>query len=296
MTKVGVVAHSGKTLGDGLGALRSLLAAHGVDDPLWREVPKSKYMPRAVAEMVDAGVDLLFVWGGDGSVQQCIDSVDKADIALAILPAGTSNLFARNLGIPIDLEKAVEVGFTGKRRRLDVGQVNGERFGTMAGVGLDAVMIREADAGLKNRLGRLAYVVTGVRGVGRYARHMRVDVDGMPWFKGPATTVLVGNMGKVLGNIAAFPDARPDDGRLNVGVVTADSIVDWARTLARTIEGRPESSPFVRTVTASRVDVRLERKLPYEVDGGARPEAKRLRFRVKPAAVKVCVPAAEEER
>ena len=296
MTLVGVVAHSGKTLGGGLGALRTLLAQHGVDDQLWREVPKSKFVPKMVAELIDAGVDLLFVWGGDGTVQKCIDTVGKAPITLAILPAGTANLFATNLGIPTDLEEAVSIGFTGRRRTLDVGIVNGERFGVMAGIGFDALMIRDADGGLKDRLGRLAYVVAGIRDVGRDAVQAKVEVDGMDWFKGPATCVLVGNMGDVLGGMSAFPDARPDDGRLDVGIVTADSVVDWARTLGRTMVGHPASSPFVQTITATRIDVRLEKKLPYELDGGDRPKAKRLRFRVKPAAITVCVPANEEER
>ena len=296
MTSVGVVAHSSKTLGGGLGALRTVLAQHGVDDPLWREVPRSKFLPKMVAELVQAGVDLLFVWGGDGTVQRCIDTVGKAPITLAILPAGTSNLFARNLGIPADLEEAVRIGLDGPRRTIDVGSVNGERFGVMAGTGFDAVMIRNADAGLKDRLGRFAYVVAGIHGVGRDPVQARVDVDGMAWFKGPATCVLVGNMGDVLGGISAFPDARPDDGRLNVGIVTADSIIDWARTLGRTMLGHPGSSPFVETTTATRIDVSLKKKLPYELDGGARPNMKRLRFRVHPAAITVCVPEGEGER
>ena len=184
MTVVGVLAHSGKTLGGGLGALRTLLAQHGVDDPLWREVPKSKFVPTMVAELMDAGVELLFVWGGDGSVQRCIDAVGKAPVTLAILPAGTANLFAANLGIPTDLEEAVEIGFSGRRRKLDVGTVNGERFGVMAGIGFDALMIRAADAGQKDRLGRLAYVVAGIRGIRRDAVQAKVEVDGMAWFKG----------------------------------------------------------------------------------------------------------------
>jgi diacylglycerol kinase (ATP) len=296
VTSVGVVAHSSKTLGGGLGALRTALAQQGVDDPLWREVPKSKFVPKMVAELADAGVDLLFVWGGDGSVQRCIDTVGKAPITLAILPAGTSNLFARNLGIPADLEEAVRIGLHGRRRTLDVGSVNGERFGVMAGTGFDALMIRRADAGLKDRLGRFAYVVAGIHGVGRDPVQARVEVDGMAWFKGPATCVLVANMGDVLGGISAFPDARPDDGRLDVGIVTADSIVDWARTLGRTVLGHPGSSPFVETTTATRIDVSLKKERPYELDGGARPNTRRLKFRVHPAAITVCVPESEDER
>ena len=296
MDSVGVIAHSTKTLGGGLGALRTLLAKHGITDPLWREVTKSKFVPKMVAELVHEGVELLFVWGGDGSVQRCIDAVGKAPITLAILPAGTANLFARNLGIPVDLEEAVKTGLYGHRRRLDVGTVNGERFAVMAGTGFDAVMIRDADAGLKDRLGRFGYVVAGIRGVGRNAVQARVEVDGMDWFKGPATCVLVGNMGDVFGGISAFPDARPDDGRLDVGIITADSALDWARTLGRTLVGDPGASPFIKTTTATRIDVRLKKKLPYELDGGARPAVRRLRFRVRPAAITVCVPEEEQGR
>jgi diacylglycerol kinase (ATP) len=295
VTAVGVIAHSAKQLGDGLGALRTTLANHGIDDPLWREVPKSKFVPRQVAELTEAGVDLLFVWGGDGTVQRCIDALRKAPVTLAILPAGTANLFASNLGIPKDLDEAVRIGLNGHRRVLDVGTVNGERFGVMAGTGLDALMIRDADAGLKDRLGRFAYVVTGTRGVRRDPVQTRVEVDGMPWFKGRASCVLVGNMGDVLGGISAFPDARPDDGRLNVGIVTADGAVEWARTLARTVVGGAASSPFVQTTTATRIHVRLKTTSPYELDGGDRPKTARLTFRVKPAAITVCVPERKDE-
>ncbi|HEU4355899.1 MAG TPA: YegS/Rv2252/BmrU family lipid kinase [Actinomycetota bacterium] len=294
MTSVGVIAHSGKELGGGLQRLRQVLARYGISDPLWREVPKSRLIPDEVDELVEAGVDLLFVWGGDGSVQRCVDAIRTAPVTLAILPAGTANLFASNLGIPADLEEAVEIGLYGHRRTLDVGSVNGERFGVMAGTGLDAIMIRAADAGLKDRLGRFAYIVTGIRGVGRDPVQARVEVDGAPWFEGPATCLLVGNMGDVIGGISAFPDATPEDARLNVGVVTADGLVDWARTLGRTVVGDAASSPFVETTTAAKIDVRLDRKMPYELDGGDRPATKRLKFRVKPDAITVCVPDGQE--
>ena len=139
MTSVAVVAHARKKLGGGLTELRSVLADAGIDDPLWFEVPKSKYAPKCVRTAIDEGADLLFVWGGDGMVQRCIDAVGTEPVVLAILPAGTGNLLAHNLGIPIDLEQAVEVGLHGARRTIDVGRVNGERFAVMAGTGLDAL-------------------------------------------------------------------------------------------------------------------------------------------------------------
>jgi diacylglycerol kinase (ATP) len=295
VTSVGVIAHARKVLDGGLPELRESLRRHGVDDPPWRQVPKSKFAPKVVGELIDEGVDLLFVWGGDGIVQRSIDAVRKAPVTLAIVPAGTANLFASNLGIPKDLEAAVSIGLHGARRTLDVGSINGERFAVMAGTGFDAAMIRGAGGGMKEKLGRLSYVVTGMRAVRRNAIETRIEVDGLPWFRGPSTCVLVGNVGDVFGGLSAFPDARPDDGRLDVAVVTADSMLDWARTLGRTVAGDPSASPFVETTTAERIDVRLDKKAPYELDGGDRPKTKRLRIRAKPAAITVCVPERKDE-
>jgi diacylglycerol kinase family enzyme len=170
--------------------------------------------------------------------------------------------------------------------------VNGERFVVMAGTGFDALMIRDADRGLKDRVGRLAYIWTGARHLDLPRTKVRIHVDGERWFKGPASCVLFGNVASVLGGITAFDDARPDDGLLDVGVVTAKGPWEWARTLARTAFGHSERSPFVELTRARRtVDVRLERKLPFELDGGDRPPTKRLRVEVQPAALSVAVPA-----
>ena len=109
---------------------------------------------------------------------------------IAIIPAGTANLFATNLGIPQDIEKAVGIGLEGPRRTLDVGRMNDERFAVMAGAGFDAQMIREADGGLKDRFGRLAYVWTGTKQLGRKPFEAKIKVDGATWFDGQASSVL----------------------------------------------------------------------------------------------------------
>jgi YegS/Rv2252/BmrU family lipid kinase len=291
---VGVLAHSAKTLGGGLVELRKTLATYGVTDPLWYEVPKSRLAPDRARKMLKKGADLIFVWGGDGTVQRVIDAVAGAPVALAVLPAGTANLFATNLGIPKDLEEAVNIGLNGSRRQLDVGLMNGEHFAVMAGTGLDALMIRDADAGLKDAIGRFAYVWTGAKNVRQSPVKMRVKVDGAVWFKGKASCLLVGNVGNVIGGISAFPDARPDDGRLNVGVVTASGAMDWLRTLSRSAIGDVKGSPFVETTAGEVFEIQLGKSLPYELDGGVRKKTKRLKCKVAPGAITVCVPQEEE--
>jgi diacylglycerol kinase (ATP) len=288
---IAVVAHTGKSLGGGLGELRDLLSAEGHPDPLWYEVDKSRKVPKRIRRAVEDGAALILVWGGDGSVQRAIDALPSREPPpLAVLPAGTANLFASNLDIPKDLPQAVSVALHGEDRVLDVGRINGERFAVMAGAGFDAEMIADADRGMKDRVGRVAYAWTALRATRTDRQRVKVDVDGERWFAGEASCILVGNLGTIMGGISAFDDARPDDGRLELGVVTAAGPWQWSRVLARMAVGRSDQSKLVRMTSGQRIDVRLSRKTPYELDGGDRPATRRLKIRTEPGAITVRVP------
>jgi diacylglycerol kinase (ATP) len=146
-------------------------------------------------------------------------------------------------------------------------------------------MIKDADRNLKDRFGRAAYVWTGARHLRLDPFAAKVDVDGTRWFEGDAGCVLVGNVGKVFGGIEAFADASPEDGRLELGVVTAKGVTQWTRALVRTAVGSAD-----KTTKAKKIRIRLDRKMPYELDGGDHPAVTELKIRVEPAAVTVCVP------
>jgi YegS/Rv2252/BmrU family lipid kinase len=293
MTKVAVLAHAGKAFGGGLPELRRELERQGVNDPLWVEVPKSRFAPKQVERLLGDGAELLFVWGGDGTVQRCVDAMAGSETALAILPAGTANLLATNLGIPQDVEQAVAIGLHGERRKLDVGRFEGERFAVMAGAGFDASMIQQADGGLKDRLGRVAYVWTGSQNLRAKPFKAKITIDGVPWYAGAASCILVGNVGRLFGGIEVFEDARPDDGRLEIGVVDAEGITDWLRTLARTAVGHADRSPLVQTTRAKKIKVKLSRKVLYEIDGGDRDKVKSFTIKVQPGAITICTPREE---
>ncbi|MEV1156758.1 diacylglycerol kinase family protein [Micromonospora chokoriensis] len=290
LDRVAVVAHRRKSLGGGLDELREAFADAGVGDLLWYEVSKSRKAPKKVRKALKKRAGLLFVWGGDGMVQRCADTLAGSGTPMAILPAGTANLFAANLGIPEDLAEAVRIGLHGRRRRLDLGRLNGEHFAVMAGAGFDGDLIRDADRDLKGRFGRLAYVWAGLRHVRGELVRTRIRVDGVTWFDGEASCVLFGNVGTITGGIPAFDDARPDDGCLEVGVSTASGAIDWARTLGRMAAGRSTDSPFVRIVRGRRVKVRFDAPRRYELDGGARTTAQKLTVRSVPGALTVCCP------
>ena len=223
-------------------------------------------------------------------VQRCIDVVAGTDARLAIIPAGTANLLATNLGIPKDIEAAVEIGLAGNLRSIDVGRMNGERFAVMAGAGFDARMIGDADGALKDRVGRLAYIWTGAKNIRQKPFRAKITVDGSRWYDGDASCILLGNVGKLFGGVEAFEDAHPDDGLLELGVVTAEGVREWAGTMVRAVVGTASKSPHAQTTKVRSVRIKMDRKVPYEIDGGDRKKTRKLRVEIEPDAVHLCVP------
>jgi diacylglycerol kinase (ATP) len=243
-----------------------------------------------VRRLLDQGAEHFIVWGGDGMAQRCIDTLAGTGRTMAIIPAGTANLLASNLGIPTDLEAAVVTGLHGAERTIDVASLNGERFAVMAGAGFDAQMIGGADGALKDRLGRAAYLWTGAKSMRTPSFEAKIRVEGVPWYDGPASCILAGNVGALFAGVEVFADATPDDGQLDVAVITAEGVAEWTRTVARTIAGTPERSPFFRVTRGRTIKVKLDRKVPYELDGGARSKLKAYRLAVEPGAITVRVP------
>ena len=291
MSRVAVIAHTGKSIGGGLLELRRTLERRGVADPIWYEVPKSKKAPKQVRRALEQGAELIFVWGGDGMVQQCVNEIAGSEATLAIVPAGTANLLATDLGIPQSIEDAVEIGLTGDGKQIDLGRFNGERFAAVAGAGFDAALIRDANGSLKERFGRLSYVWAGSKNIRAKSFKATIAVDGATWYEGKATSIMFGNIRDAFGGVEAIEEARPDDGMIELGVVSAEGLVQWARTIARAAVGSAPKSPFVQVARARRVKVKLDRKVLYELDGGDREKLKKFAVEVEPGAISVRVPA-----
>lgn len=290
MQSIAVIANNKKSLGGGLDALHHMLAERGYEDPIWYETSKGRETGKLAREAVAKGATLLFIWGGDGTVQRCVNAVVDLDVELALLPAGTANLLATNLGIPIDLASALDIGLGGASRRLDVGVMNGKCFSVMAGIGFDAVAMQLADGDLKDRFGRLAYLWTGVQALRVNARHTKIRVDGKMWFDGSATCVLFGQMNSVAKGISIFPSSEPDDGILEVGVVTAESARQWIRVIAQMALGNAHRSPFTEMTQGRLIEVSLDRSSRYELDGGARKAHRSYTVSIRPSAITVRVP------
>jgi diacylglycerol kinase family enzyme len=119
---------------------------------------------------------------------------------------------------------------------------------------------------------------------------VRVDVDGEKFYSGKAGSVVVGNVGRVLGGIDVFDDATPHDGKLDVAVVTATNAAQWARVLGRAVVGQTANAKYVEMTSARKIDIRLKSSRLYQVDGGDRTKTERLKVRIEPNALLVCVP------
>ncbi len=293
---IAVVGHSGKTFGEGLDGLRDALAARGVSDPLWLVVDDGALLTDKAREAVDKGADLVITWGGDGTVQCCADALAGSGVPMAIMPAGTANLLAANLGVPQDIDEALDIALDGRRVKLDVGRANGEVFAVMAGAGMDALVIGGADDDVKAKIGRLAYIASAAKSVRADPFVAEIEIDGEQFFSGEATCVLLGNVGELFGGLQPFPDAQPDDGRLEVGVVTADGTLQWLRTMARAVAGRAAESPDVdETTFTRRGTIRFDRDVEFELDGNERGAVREIDLEVDPGALVVCAPTRQQE-
>lgn len=285
------MGHSGKSFGGGLDELREELTRRGVGDPLWLIVDDGAELEAKAREAVDAGAETVFSWGGDGTVQCCVNVLAGTGVALAVLPAGTANLLAENLGVPQDLAEAVEIGLHGPRRRMDVGRVNDEAFAVMAGAGLDARIIGDADDAVKARIGRLAYVISAAKNAQTKPFGVKAEVDGAELYDGPATCVLIGNVGELFAGLEAFQGAEPDDGVMEIGVVTAEGALQWLGTAMRAAFGDVADSPHTEVGEFRRGGIiTFDRDVPFELDGNERGVVDRMELEVAAGALTVCVP------
>ena len=238
------------------------------------------------AQAVTDGTETIVACGGDGTVRAVVESVAGSSSILGVVALGTGNLLAGNLELEIGLD-AIEDAITGPVRRLDVGTVNGERFTVMAGVGFDAAMIRDAKPTVKRRFGSIAYVGSALRNAPAQLTHAFVDVDGDRVWSGRTAMVLVGNCGSVTGGLEVFPDAKPDDGKLDVAILSATNLREWASVMWRLVRGKQQQPDLVARFTGTTVNVALAQPMPYELDGEDRPPVTALSFGIEPDALAV---------
>jgi diacylglycerol kinase (ATP) len=289
--RVAVVANTEKLRRRDVKQLRAALHDARYDDVPWIEISKGSAAKKAARQAIQAGAGVVLVCGGDGSVRAAAEALVDTEVALAVLPAGTANLFAGALGLPTDPHDVVELITAGTRRTIDTGECNARTFVVMAGTGFDAAMLDDADAH-KERLGTFAYVRSSVRAARtRELFEVRVTVDGTRFFAGPATSVLIGNIGTLTAGLQAFPNASVTDGLLDVAVITAAGLREWAGLMVDVVRHRQRKTTHAHLGRGKDIKVELDRKHRIELDGGTKGRAKELRVAVHPQSLLICAPS-----
>jgi YegS/Rv2252/BmrU family lipid kinase len=290
-TRVAVVfnpATGGGTAGRKRDTMEALEAA-GLE-VLWLETTREDPGQGLTAKAVAEGVELVMAQGGDGTVMACVTSLAGTDVPLAVLPGGTGNLLATNFDIPSDLDGAIEVALEGDRVRLDVAAMDDDRFVVMGGIGFDAAMLRDADPRLKEHLGAVAYVLSGFKHLRRRATRFRLCLDDRPPFDRTGQGVLIGNLGRLQGGLPVMPDARPDDGLLDVAVLQTRTLLDWLALAVRVLARRRRKDPWLELFQARRIEIDCDRPQPVERDGDPAGARDHLVVEVVPKALTLCVP------
>ena len=266
------------------------LAEHGYTCQ-YIETSKQEGAKACAEKALRQGVDLLAVSGGDGTVMEVLSASVGSNIPVAVLPAGTGNLLSVNLGIPITVPEAVNVGLSGRPYDLDLAKTEeGRYFAILGGIGLDARMIRDADREAKNKMGVLAYLWAALKNLPKRRASVRITLDDRPPFRQRAKSVLIANMGKITGGLEAIPTAAPDDGVLDVAILKAETLGQWLRLLGYALLGRTHEAPDLDVYQAKTVVLETASSQPVEFDGEDAGRTRRLRVEIVPRAVKILLP------
>lgn len=242
---------------------------------------------RLAVQAVNEGFETVVAAGGDGTINDIVNGLAGSNVTLGLLPLGTMNVFASELGIPANnLRKSWEIIQAGHVRRIDLGRANDRYFVQLAGVGLDAQVVQETTWKLKKSIGPLSYLVNAAQIASRKPPKLVVEWDGR---SDSGSFVLVGNGRFYGGPFTIFKDARIDDGLLDVLIFKNLGYLDIVRYLQGILFGTHTQMPDVEYFQTPSVTVRSDEEVPVEVDGeviGSVP----VRFRLSSKKLSVLAP------
>lgn len=310
--------------------IASICAAHGWAEPLWLETTEEDPGYGQAREALGQGVDLVCALGGDGTVRTVGSALVDSGVPMGLLPAGTGNLLARNLSLPVSsLSQGTKVALTGVDTAIDTGtlalrrphgdaddgdaappvdpdtieehpptpghgegEVEEHVFLVMAGLGFDAEVMANVPGKLKKRVGWAAYVVTGLKGL--KGRQFKVDViidEGGTRLHRRVRSVMVGNVGKLQGGVNLVPQAKADDGILDLVLLSPEGLVGWGAVVTRLVTRSSRGHQRVDYYTARTLEVSADAPVQIQLDGDTLGEATAMSVAVNPGSLIVRRPA-----
>jgi len=282
-------------------AFQSTVAAMAVEagwrEPTWHlTTPEDSGTGQAELASVE-GADLVIVCGGDGTVREVCAELAGTGIPVGIIPAGTGNLLARNLGIPLYIRAAIDIALTGQDRAIDMVKVTGDAAGdrddepdgppeaegepdgdltapgieshfmVMAGMGFDAAIMEGVNEDIKRKVGWLAYVISALKSLMFPVTKVELSVDGGEWTKHRARMVMVGNVGYLQAGMPLLPDATIDDGLLDVVLLNPRRFLSWIPLAVRVLAKRTRTDDTINRMTGRTVSIRAGVDTPRQLDG-----------------------------
>lgn len=304
-----------------LDALRETVTAEaataGWGETLWFETSVEDVGQGVTRQAVEQGAELVIAAGGDGTVRAVAEALRGKDVALALLPSGTGNLLARNLKLTLDdMAHSVRSAFTGVDRKIDLGVIDLERadrsrerhaFVVMAGMGLDAKMIKNTDDDLKKKAGWAAYVDAIVKSLRDPDElHLRFQLDAGKRKRATVHTLIIGNCGSLPANILLMPDATVDDGLFDLMLMRPGGALGWVRIwfkiawtngvvrrtkAGKALAGERHNDGDLHYETGTRFVARFSRPEEIELDGDTFGRVAAFNCRIDPGSLTVRVPA-----
>jgi YegS/Rv2252/BmrU family lipid kinase len=252
--------------------VEAMAAESGWTDVAWYETTVDDPGVGQAHAAAVSGVDLVITCGGDGTVRTVCEELAGTGIPVGIVPAGTGNLLARNLALPLYLRAAIDVALNGQDRAIDMVSVSGDAmedstFLVMAGMGFDAAIMEGVSEDFKAKVGWLAYVVSGFRSLMFPAVRVEISIDDEPFTRHRARTIVIGNVGFLQAGMPLIPDAEIDDGKLDVVLLYPRRFLSWLPLAVRVLSRNKRTDELITRMRGRTVTVRAATSSPRQLDG-----------------------------
>ncbi|MFL6088784.1 MAG: diacylglycerol kinase family protein [Aeromicrobium sp.] len=319
------------------GKVLEVAEREGWSYPLWFETTVEDPGQGQAQAALEAGVDLIITAGGDGTVRAVCAEAARTGVAVGIVPMGTGNLLARNMGLPLNTREAIEVAFGGQDRAIDLATfvtdasfeesdedanepaplperesadepvddddeaepeeqpaqaLTETSFLVMAGLGMDAEIMLGVDDNLKKKVGWFAYFVSGLKALRFPTMKVNISVDGGPFHRFRARTVVIGNVGFLQAGIPLLPQAQLDDGLLDVVVLAPKRFLGWIPIVVRVMGRTQRTDRALNRMIGHTIVVRCDAPVPMQLDGDPVGMGTELTAQVQHGVLLVRVPVA----